>query len=218
MRIALTALCFSLLSTAACQNKKFAGGTKNGVADALPEAVAEEESIESEPIESLEQPKPPSKEIEFGAAEFFRIGDGNSGANSACIGEVKSHELKGTTYYFQFEVLENDSKIDVSIGKLCGVDSANFTTVSLQDAAKNPINAEVVVPIDASGVRSSPYAPLASQSLKKGIYSIVVTSKNKLGRTEKSPDPNADEFDDFVVGNIQIKSNKTVKQIKVFAE
>ena len=221
MRIILFAFCLNLFSTLACQDKKFAGGTKNGTADSVAEAPVEVDAVEEDAVDILGQeplPEVPVKEIEFGGDEVYRIGDGSSGANSACIGEVKSHDLKGTIYYFQFEVLEDDSRVDVSIGKLCGVDQASFTSVALQDDSKNLIDSEITVPIDAAGSRSSPYLPIESQVLKKGIYSIVVTSKNTAGRASKSSAPNADEYDDFVVGKIQIKSDKTVKQIKVYTE
>lgn len=210
MRIAFGLLSLTLAFSLACQDKKFSGATQTG------------QAANAEPKDHLQEPTPevpePTNEIEFGSDEVFRIGDGNSSAQSACIGEVKSHDLKGTVYYFQFEVLEDDASVDVSIGKFCGVDTAGFTAVALKDEAKQMIGNEISVPTDASAQRENPYAPLSGQKLKKGIYSLVVTSKNTQGRAEKSTDPNVDEYDDFVIGKIQIKSDKTVKQVKVFAE
>lgn len=155
--------------------------------------------------------------IEFGADSVFRIGDGVSGAQSACIGQVTSHDLKGTLYHFQFEVLENDSKIDISIGRFCGVDTTDVTAISLQDENKKPIIAEIIVPSDSSD-RPSPYAPFDTQTLSKGVYQVTIRAKNKNGKSSQVIDPNLDEFDDFVVGKIQIKSDKTVKQLEVITE
>ncbi|RZA26409.1 MAG: hypothetical protein EOP10_03715 [Proteobacteria bacterium] len=159
----------------------------------------------------------PTTQIEFGAEGVYRIGDGVSGAQSACINQVSSHDLKGTLYQFQFEVLENNAKIDVSIGKFCGVDNADITTIALQDAKKKPIVAEIAVPIDSSN-RPSPYAPFITQTLNKGIYQVTIRAKNKSGKDTQMIDPTLDEFDDFVVGKIQIKSDKAVKQLEVITE
>lgn len=159
----------------------------------------------------------PITQIEFGAEGVYRIGDGVSGAQSACISQVTSHDLKGTLYNFQFEVLENNAKIDVSIGKLCGVDTTDVTTIALQDSKKKPIVAEIVVPSDSSN-RSSPYAPFITQTLNKGVYQVSIRAKNKAGKASQVIDPTLDEFDDFVVGKIQIKSDKAVKQLEVVTE
>ncbi len=214
MRITHAVLSLSLFLNIACQDKEFSGGTKTGAADASPE---DPKQHKSKPVESVNS-EAPSKEIEFGADEVYRIGDGQSSLNSACIGEVKSHDLKGTVYHFQFEVLEDDTSVDVSVGKFCGVDQAGFTAIALKDESNKALAPEISVPIDASGSRANPYQPFAGAALKKGLYSVVVTSKNTAGRASKSSDPNVDEYDDFVIGKIKINSNKNVRQIKVFAE
>lgn len=206
MRIAFGLLTLTLFLSTACQDKKFAGATKAGAADSKPEPV-----VPSEPSKS-------ANEIEFGKDEVYRIGDGISGVQSACISEVTSHDLKGRVYYFEFEVLEDAATVDISIGKLCGVDGEGSTKLSLQDSAKAILGQEVTVPTDASGSRATPYLPIGSQKLNKGTYSVVISSMNTKGKADQVVDPNADEFDDFVVGKIHIKSDKTVKLLGVSAE
>lgn len=156
--------------------------------------------------------------IQFGEDDVFRIGDGTSGVQSACASELKGYDLKGSTYYFQFEVLENDTNIDLAVDKICGVDKADATFVSVvNDDTDVTALAEITVPTDAASDRSKSYAPFSSLKLNKGIYSIVVRSKNTVGRVGPVP-AGLDEFDDFIIGKLNLTGEKKVKAIKVYAE
>lgn len=183
------------LSTSCDSKKKFAGATQVGT--------------------SFKQVS--DTKINFGDSNVFRIGDGTSGIQSACASELGGYDLKGTTYYFQFEVLEDDTAIDLTIGKLCGVDRDGKTTINLLKASDNSIaQAETGVPTDASG-RSAAYLPYPQFTLAKGLYSLVVKSNNVNGGTGPAQ-PGVDEFDDFIIGSIEITGQKPVKAVKVYAE
>ncbi len=163
----------------------------------------------------------PDKTVEFGAAEIFRIGDGYAHSSSACVGQVNTYKLSGTKYFFQFEVMEDDTGVDLSIGRVCGVDNPQFDVFSLLNEKTKAIElAEKILPkeTETNGV---PWVPYPAFKLKKGIYSVVIHSKNKEGKVYPvgTPlDPKKDEYDDFIVGNIKVKATKQVKAIKIYAE
>jgi hypothetical protein len=165
----------------------------------------------------------PSVNAEFGADGVFRIGDGTAGAQSACVGELKSFDLKGTIYYFQFNVLEDDTQIELTIGKICGVDQAETNVISLINADSGAVQIpEQVLPTDASRLAQTVYTPFPAFKLQKGTWSVVVTSKNVLGKP-KAPGPattptGVDDHDDFLIGNIVLKGDKPLQTVKVYAE
>lgn len=159
---------------------------------------------------------------EFGVNEIFRVGDGFASSGSACMGQVNTHELRGTKYYFQFEVVEDNTEIDLSIGRVCGVDQLDKDTFSLIDeATKELALAEKPLPKQIDVGPAQPWFPYSKFKLRKGIYSVVIHSKNVLGRVVEpgTPiDPNKDEYDDFLVGNIKLNADNRIKAIKIYAE
>lgn len=166
-------------------------------------------------------PEPPMKVIEFGADKVFRIGDGEASKESACVNELSSYELKGSTYNFQFEVLEDATKIDLSIGKLCGIDAGNMTLISLVNKDSGKVEVlEQAIPTDKAS-RPSPYAPFAQTSLNKGNYALTIKSKSALGISDevaRTNYPGLDHHDDFIVGNIMLTGDKLLRGQKVTTE
>lgn len=189
-------LALSLVYANACSKSKFSAETTKGVGFSQVDQNA----------------------IQFGEDDVFRIGDGTSGIQSACAGELKGYDLKGSTYFFQFEVLEDNNEISLTVDKICGVDRADMTFISLasedNDAA---VQAEISVPTDASNLRATSWSPFQPVKLNKGLYSVVVRSKNTVGRVGPVP-AGLDEFDDFIIGKLNLTGTKSVKAIKVYAE
>lgn len=193
----LIILSLSILSLTACNSKsKFTADTNTGIGFSQTD----------------------DNTIQFGEDDVFRIGDGTSGVQSACASELKGYDLKGSTYYFQFEVFEDDTKVDLSIDKICGVDKADATFISvINDDTDVTAFAEITVATDANSDRKKSFEPFTGLQLDKGIYSLVVRSKNTVGRVGPVP-AGLDEFDDFIIGKLNLKGEKKVKAIRVFAE
>lgn len=197
--------------SAGCSDGRFKGGGSS--------AEAPRDNTEPETTADAN----PTVNAEFGVDGVFRIGDGTAGAQSACVGELKSFDLKGTIYYFQFNVLNDDTQVDLSIGKICGVDRADTNVVSLinSDSGTEQLP-EKVLPTDASKLAQPIWTPFPAFKLQKGTYSVVVASKNVLGKP-KAPGPattptGVDDHDDFLIGNIILKGDKPIQSVKVYAE
>ncbi|WP_141732725.1 hypothetical protein [Oligoflexus tunisiensis] len=195
-----------------CTDGRFKGGGSSAQAP-LEKPVETEKTADATPTVNAE----------FGVDGVFRIGDGTAGAQSACVGELKSFDLKGTIYYFQFEVLNDDTQVELSIGKICGVDRADTNVVSVirSDSGTEQLP-EKVLPTDASQLAQPVWTPFPAFKLQKGTYSVVVTSKNVLGKP-KAPGPattpsGVDDHDDFLIGNIILKGDKPIQSVKVYAE
>lgn len=232
VRCAAALLGLLVFGTVACNQRKF---ESNVAQREVPRKVIKEEpakpkapegpkapvteTIPNE-IEITPLPKEPEPEtIEFGSNEIFRIGDGVASTGSNCSGQVNTHKLSGIKYFFQFEVAEDNTEIDLSIGRICGVDQPVKDTFSLiNDQSKVLELAEKPLQQGVEIGPAKPWVPYAPFTLKKGIYSVVIASKNTKGKADKVVDSALDEFDDFLVGNIKIKANKSVKALKVYAE
>lgn len=214
-----------------CGESKFRESTTQSTArseEAQPAVPAPVQPTEpdSEPIPSAPAPSIPERDttVEFGASEVFHIGDGAIGAQSACVNEVKTFDLTGTTYFFEFEVAEDDTSLDLSIGKICGIDAEGMTSISLINTANSALElSEVILATDRNADRSTAFTPYPTFKLNRGLYSVVVTTKNVLGK----PKPPAgtpvggdgsDEYDDFIVGAITIKADKAVKASRIYTE
>lgn len=223
----------SLVLLASCNKKKFDGGV--ATRDAETKTVNQEDAIPPSTPPVIEPPQQipatettipavpeVEKSVEFGAAEIFRIGDGFASSGSACVGQVNTYQLRGTKYYFQFEVAEDNTEIDLSIGRICGVDQVDKDTFSLiNETTKTAELAEKPLPKGVEYGPTAPWVPYPKFKLQKGVYSVVIHSKNIHGKivTPGTPiDPNKDEHDDFLVGNIKLKANNRVKAIKIYAE
>lgn len=185
----LSGLLCALVLSGACKESSFKGGTPTAAADgdALPSTGD-------------------SNAIEFGGSAVYRVGNGKA-THTSCKESVESHELEGTSYSFQFEVLEDDTNLSFTVGRLCGIDQADSNFISIVDSVgKEPLlkaglSKQVVE-------ESNPLKPFdKGLNLNKGVYAIKVISERKLKSTD---------HDDFIIGNIKIQADKAVrgKEIK----
>lgn len=238
-RILIALVSLELLS--ACNQKKFDSNVATRPAaepkppvtvkeeDAIPivkepETVKTEETVLPTPVPPKIEPEVPKPDtsIEFGASEIFRIGDGFASSGSACVGQVNTFKLSGTKYHFQFEVTEDNTQIDLSIGRICGVDQVEKDTFSLINEGSKALElVEKPLPMKIDIGPDSPWVPYPAFTLKKGLYSVVIHSKNIHGKVVVPGTPidsTKDEHDDFLVGNIKLKANKKVTAVKIYTE
>ncbi len=229
--IALSLIALQL--TLACNQKKFDAGvaTRDAKPAALP-PVKEETTIPVAPAGPAIEVIPSTSEqtnlpaidtsIEFGASEIFRIGDGFASTTSACVGQVNTYKLSGTKYRFQFSVENDNTSVELSIGRICGVDQVDKDTFSLiNEDSKAIVLAEIPLKKQTEFSPDKPWAPYPKFVLGKGQYSVVIQSKNILGKVVPpgTPlDPSKDEYDDFLVGNIKLKASNKVSIVKISVE
>lgn len=216
-----------VLFSACAEDKKFAGTATSQVdqAEKEPEVTA---NIEPEPepapapapvpppapvVPAEEPPEDVDTSIEFGADEVFHIGDGALSASSACANEIDTVDLTGNTFFFEFEVLNDDTEVELSVGKICGVDY-NGDRLSLINSESKEKLEDLVVPRDSTGITANGWDPFPSVKLAKGLYSIVVASK--VGSRGAGETPG--DFDDFLVGKINVKADKQVRAVRIFTE
>lgn len=140
--------------------------------------------------------------IVFGNAKGFHIGDDNFDPNSNCATRLKMHNINGSKYFFEFEVKKDDTRIDITINEVCGVDYADTNFASIEDAAgtaiqKKPVPGNSAIKYD-------------SVVLKAGKYKMVV---------ESTPNAqNNNDRDDFMVKKLEIKSDKPIIAGKIGAQ
>ena len=149
--------------------------------------------------------QPNQNEVIFGGNKTFHIGDGEFNASSECASEIHAYNLKGTRYFFQFEVLADDTTVDVSIGKICGVDYNESNSIFLQSGATNLDQKPL-----AKGQAS---AAFSTQKLAKGSYTILVESRAVGAEMPQQPN----DHDDYIVGLVKVKGDKPIKPGKVGA-
>jgi hypothetical protein len=145
-------------------------------------------------------------EIVFGTNKVFRIGN-NKAAGSSCQIELLTFTLAGTKYYFEFEVTQPDTQINMTIEKVCGIDYPDTNYVSIQQGTTAIVQPQLIT-AGASNV-AVPTATL-------GVGKYVVLVESRTGTTSGIGDP--DDNDDFIVGNIRIKGTKAIKPGKVGAQ
>lgn len=149
--------------------------------------------------------QPDANDVEFGGDKVFHIGDGNFDPGSECASGVRMHGLKGTSYFFEFEVTQDNTHVDIEIKEICGVDYNESNSVILKgtagDVQKNPLP------------KASKNAALTGNGLAKGKYSIVVESRDAGSENASDPGDN----DDFIVGKVHVKADKPIKPGKVGA-
>lgn len=142
--------------------------------------------------------------VEFGTSEVYHIGDGAfSGSN--CKFQLSIKNTAGKKYIFQFEVQQANTRVDISINKICGLNE--------QSASTPPYSAVSLVAISGvwSELANVPLKKAAhegqqlfipTQYLNPGLYNIEV----QAGLSGQTPT----DLDDFVIGKIQIRSDKGV--------
>lgn len=153
-------------------------------------------------IPTVDIATPNPKEIEFGSNKVFHIGDGNMDDSTCKARMGLFYPTRGVQYFFEFEVLEDQSLINVSANTLCGVDYNNVNTAALVKSGTTYANQ--AIPKGASSLYMNPLV------LNKGLYMLIVESHpNTTNRNDR---------DDFLVGKIKINSNKTLRAGRVGAQ
>lgn len=157
-------------------------------------------------IEEVAVVQPDATDIIFGGDKVFHIGDAHFGADSECASEIKSYKLKGTRYFFEFQVLEANTAVDVSVNKICGVDYNLTNNVHLQDSKSDLEQKALPKQITSMG--------FTTRTLQPGKYIVVVESLRAGSENPSSPR----DFDDFIVGEVRIKADKPIKPGRVGAK
>lgn len=140
----------------------------------------------------------PSTDIEFGADVVYHIGDNSYASDSACASQIQTYSITGDKFYFEFEVLEDNTAISVSVNSLCGVDYTDSGRASLMlfgSPNSYPIQPINITPTDT-------LISLPSATLNRGKYAVLLESRQSL--------LNGLDRDDFIVGKIKVKANKNV--------
>ena len=175
----------SLLTS--CGQAEFNGGGNAKPAPQTPPGP----SVDPKP--AVVKPPAPSKEVVFGADKVYHIGN-NDYSGSSCKDKIDPYPLSGNTYYFQFDVLEPATVVDVQIKTICGVDYTGSNAARIINGIlpiqNQPLQA------DSSGVT------FTSMTLNPGHYAVLVQSARNFSK-------NADN-DDFLVGDITIKASKQI--------
>ncbi len=137
------------------------------------------------------------REVIFGGDKVFHIGDGRFPASS-CQSQLKAYPLSGTKYSFNFNVLEDGTRVELDLLTVCGVDYSNSNYLSLVQSSGASLARELI----RSGVSRS---DLNTITLNKGQYAITVesTMNNTVG-------VEGGDNDDFIVGGVRIRASKNI--------
>ncbi len=139
--------------------------------------------------------------IVFGDAKGFHIGDDNFNSNSNCATRLKFHNIKGTKYFFEFEITKDDTTIEFGINEVCGVDYSDTNFASIEDAAGISLQKKAIP--DNNAIKYE------AVTLKAGKYKMVVESTPNTAKNN--------DRDDFMVKKLEIKSNKPIIAGKIGA-
>jgi hypothetical protein len=136
----------------------------------------------------------PSTEITFGNDVVYHLGDGDF-SNSSCIKEIKEYPVVGSKFYFEFEVLDDDTVIDIEVEKVCGVDYAESNVIYVLSPDQYALARTTLLKSDKS-------KSIKQLKLKAGLHAFTAFSmKNSNYQNDR---------DDFVVGQIKVKASKPV--------
>lgn len=190
-------------ATISCGNANFFGGSKkkkknNAVAEQNVPATTPNgvKPPQIGPTDQILQPD--QNTIIFGRDKVFHIGD-NKYENTSCKEQIAQLPLEGNAYFFQFEVLNDNTMVDINVGKICGIDYTS-NTYELY-SGKNRVQGRYI-PRQGTTVEGT------NLMLRRGTYNVVLSSG--LGRYNSSSKP---DLDDYVVGNVTIKGNQAIKPI-----
>lgn len=139
--------------------------------------------------------QPNANTVTFSRNSVIRIGNGEM-SGSSCRLVVSLLPLKGSVYFFQFEVTADNTAVNINIGRACGID---YSSGTVQLASGKAI---VSQPLAAGSSSVS----LPSQTLNRGMYTLYVYA----GKGDDVRGPKWD-IDDFLVGNVSINANQAIK-------
>jgi hypothetical protein len=146
------------------------------------------------PGSQITQPNPNT--VVFGKDKVFHIGDGRF-QNTSCKDEVSQLPLNGTVYYFDFQVLNDNTLVNIDVGRVCGVD---YTSNSFSIIGSVPVQ-QKSVPLSTTNLKAD------QANLMRGNYRIYLASG--WGRDGDS----APDLDDFIVGQVTVRGNKEVRPL-----
>ncbi len=192
------------LATVACGNASFFGGSKkkkNASVEqtSTPSTVTPSTAGQPQIGPADQMMQPDANTIIYGRDKVFHIGD-NKYENTSCKEQVSQLPLEGNAYFFQFEVLNDNTAVDVTVGKICGVDYTSNTYELYSGNSRVQGRYIQRLGTTASGSR---------MILRKGTYNVVLSSG--LGRYNGSSQA---DLDDYIVGNVTVKGNQAIKPIK----
>lgn len=197
------ALVLLAFTTVSCGNASFFGGSKKKKNSSVAEQSANPSTAPGEvkppqigPSDQILQPDPNT--VIFGRDKTFHIGD-NKYENTSCKEEVSALPLEGNAYFFQFEVLSDNTTVDINVGRICGVDYTTNTYELYSGNARVQGRYLQRLGTSATGNR---------MTLKKGTYNVVLASG--LGRYNYNSQP---DLDDYVVGNVTVKASQAIRPI-----
>jgi hypothetical protein len=135
----------------------------------------------------------------------FHIGDGAFPA-STCQTQLQNTRLEGTSFFFEFDVAENDTQVNVELSDVCGVD--------------HPTNVATLMRVSDSNVRQQRSLPIGRGSLgivnmalgrvtlPAGKYVLQVESQPNV-RVITPSTPQGDR-DDILIKRVRVHANKPV--------
>lgn len=145
------------------------------------------------PIGQVQQPTPNS--VVFGKDQVMHLGNGNY-PNTSCMDKVSAIPLSGSIYFFQFQVNQDNTSVNVNVANICGVDFGSSTLQLAQGSGKI---GETIVP------RGATTLGLPSYVLNRGVYNVYIYA----GKGNGSDGPTWD-IDDFIVGQVQVTANQSI--------
>ena len=189
------------LASVACGNASFFGGGAKkkksaNVVNQTPVAPSTQTTPQIGPKDQITQPNPNT--IIYGKDHVFHIGD-NLLDNTSCKEQVTALPLEGTAYFFQFEVLNDNTTVSVNVARICGVDYATNTYEIYSGSSR--IQGRYLQRLGTSVAG----APL---TLNRGTYNVVLASG--LGRDGNS---SKEDLDDYIVGNVTVQGSQAIRPI-----
>lgn len=125
----------------------------------------------------------------------WHIGDG-AYSGSSCKIFLWFKKLKGDAFNYNFTVIEDNTKVNIKVRWMCGIDynNTNFAYLKSRDNAQEYQKISIV-----KGQNSIRFNEII---LNKGKYFVRVETTN-------NPNNNNDK-DDFIVGNVKITADKEI--------
>jgi hypothetical protein len=155
----------------------------------------------------ITRPENNDNEIVIGETKMFHIGDDNFDQSSECARRINTYPLSGKRYFFEFEVTQADTRVEVGINKICGIDYQETDHLFIV----GPTGAQ----LDTKALpRGTEKAAFDGRVLQPGKYRLI--AETRPAGSENPQVPN--DHDDFIVGQIHIKADKPIKPGIVGAE
>jgi hypothetical protein len=154
------------------------------------------QNTQTGPNDQISQPSPNT--IVYGQDKVFHIGDGRF-ENTSCKEEVSQLPLNGNAYFFQFEVLNDNTSVNINVAKICGLD---YQTNTFEIYALSSRLQGQYIPLSATTIAGTPV------TLKKGAYSVLLTSGWGQDGDNRS------DRDDYIVGKVTVEGSQAVRPIR----